>query len=221
MYVIIWIFLSVLVGMIGSSRSIGFLPTLFISLIFSPVIGLLACLTSERNNDIEFKEKLLKSQESAAHLKNSNSENTGVSEEKFNQEKWEQAQVYIDKVTDSVNFLKTRLNGSELESSLLKLKHLYETLGENYLTESSLNKIVSDVELETDKRSLELREKTEIEERKKREASIRDKEYKAELALEKERRNKTNKRIIFSLSILLFLSLITYGVFQLGINLIS
>ncbi|MGN7787404.1 hypothetical protein ACTJIJ_22920 [Niabella sp. 22666] len=48
-YILAWIGLSILVGFVGSSRKIGFAIALIISLIFSPLIGIICVLLSKDN----------------------------------------------------------------------------------------------------------------------------------------------------------------------------
>jgi len=49
--VIVWIILSFLIASAGSSRKIGYLQSLFISLLLSPIIGLIVVLFSDKNSD--------------------------------------------------------------------------------------------------------------------------------------------------------------------------
>lgn len=48
-----------IVGFIGASRKIGFFPAFFLSLILSPIIGLIIVLSSERKSDAEFKQAMM------------------------------------------------------------------------------------------------------------------------------------------------------------------
>jgi len=57
-----WIIFSVIVGAIGSNRQIGFFGAFFLSLILSPVIGLIITLVSKDKDDEEYKQKLLDTQ---------------------------------------------------------------------------------------------------------------------------------------------------------------
>jgi hypothetical protein len=50
--------LSILVGELGSKRDCGFAGGFFSSIFFSPFIGILVVLSSERKSDIEFKRKI-------------------------------------------------------------------------------------------------------------------------------------------------------------------
>lgn len=57
-----WIIFSFVVGAIGSSRKIGFWGAFFLSLLLSPVIGLIITLVSKNEEDEAYKEKVLKVQ---------------------------------------------------------------------------------------------------------------------------------------------------------------
>ena len=58
MIFIFWILASILVGFIGSGRKIGYWGTFLLSLLLSPIIGLIFALASKRLADIEREEKL-------------------------------------------------------------------------------------------------------------------------------------------------------------------
>jgi phosphate/sulfate permease len=58
-----WIIFSLIVGAIGSNRKIGFWGAFFLSLILSPVIGLIIALVSKDKDDEEYKQKLLHTQQ--------------------------------------------------------------------------------------------------------------------------------------------------------------
>lgn len=55
-----WIVFSFVIGIVGSNRKIGFLGVFFISLLLSPLIGLIFALTSKNKEDEQYKEELLK-----------------------------------------------------------------------------------------------------------------------------------------------------------------
>jgi uncharacterized membrane protein YraQ (UPF0718 family) len=57
-----WIIFSIIVGAIGGSRKIGFAGAFFLSLILSPLIGLIITLSSKDIEDEKYKEKLLENQ---------------------------------------------------------------------------------------------------------------------------------------------------------------
>lgn len=59
-----WLILSFVVAYIGSDRKIGFGGSLFISLIFSPLIGLIFTLLSKTNVAEKYRESLLQTQRS-------------------------------------------------------------------------------------------------------------------------------------------------------------
>jgi len=56
----LWIVLSILFGMIGRERELGFLHTFLVSLILSPAVGLILALSSKRKSDKEYEQKVLK-----------------------------------------------------------------------------------------------------------------------------------------------------------------
>ncbi len=58
-----WILFSFIVGLIGSDRKIGFWGSFLLSLILSPLIGIIFALSSGSNSDEDYKKKLLKIQE--------------------------------------------------------------------------------------------------------------------------------------------------------------
>lgn len=60
MFFIVWPFAAIIIGIIGSERTIGFFWSFLGSLLLSPLIGLIFVLTSERKSDKEYKEKMLK-----------------------------------------------------------------------------------------------------------------------------------------------------------------
>ena len=58
-----WIIFSIVVGFVGSNRKIGFLGAFFLSLLLSPVIGLIIALVSKNKEDEKYRQKVLKTQE--------------------------------------------------------------------------------------------------------------------------------------------------------------
>jgi phosphate/sulfate permease len=60
---IAWIIGSVIIGFIGSDRSIGFWGAFFLSLLLSPLIGVLITLFSETNSSKVYKKKQMKIQQ--------------------------------------------------------------------------------------------------------------------------------------------------------------
>lgn len=63
MIVIFWILFSLIVGMIGSSRTIGFLGSFLLSLFLSPVVGLIIALVSKDNQTDAVEKGALKNQQ--------------------------------------------------------------------------------------------------------------------------------------------------------------
>lgn len=79
-----WIVLSFFVGLLGSDRNIGFWGSLFISLLLSPVIGLLVTLFSKTDADTKreyLSIKLQKEQLEESKKKNNNTSTYSVSDE--------------------------------------------------------------------------------------------------------------------------------------------
>ena len=63
---IMYILLCFVVGIIGKDRNIGFPVAFFISLLLSPIIGLIITLSSSKMKDEEYKEKMLEIAENKA-----------------------------------------------------------------------------------------------------------------------------------------------------------
>lgn len=61
--VIIWIILSIGIAMFGSTRTIGATGAFFLSLILSPIIGLLITLFSKSLDTVEHEKKVLENHE--------------------------------------------------------------------------------------------------------------------------------------------------------------
>ncbi|MDX5447138.1 MAG: SHOCT domain-containing protein [Bacteroidota bacterium] len=57
-----WLIFSLVVGSIGSGRKIGFWGAFLLSLILSPLIGLIFALTSKSNNDESYRQQSLQAQ---------------------------------------------------------------------------------------------------------------------------------------------------------------
>lgn len=72
MVVIVWIIFSFIVGMIGSGRKIGFFGAFFLSLILSPVIGLIITIISKSKSDMARDEKMIKLQEDTNRILSAN-----------------------------------------------------------------------------------------------------------------------------------------------------
>jgi phosphate/sulfate permease len=58
-----WIILSIVVGAIGSDRTIGFFGAFILSLLLSPIIGGIVALASTKKSTIEFQKRMLASQQ--------------------------------------------------------------------------------------------------------------------------------------------------------------
>jgi hypothetical protein len=79
-----WIIFSIVVGAIGSNRKIGFFGAFLLSLLLSPVIGLIITLVSKDKDEEEYKKNLLntqkKQQETLSNME-SNVKKRSLSEE--------------------------------------------------------------------------------------------------------------------------------------------
>lgn len=79
-----WLIFSLIVGAIGSGRNIGFWGAFILSLILSPIIGLIITLFSKDKEDEKYKQEVLKTQkqqqESLSEIKD-NSEKQNLSDE--------------------------------------------------------------------------------------------------------------------------------------------
>lgn len=62
MMVLGWIIFSFIVGLIGVEKKIGFWGGFFVSLIFSPIIGLIITLISKSPDDEKYKQDILNTQ---------------------------------------------------------------------------------------------------------------------------------------------------------------
>lgn len=81
---IVWIIFSFVVGAIGNNRKIGFAGAFFVSLILSPLIGLIITLVSKDKNEEEYQKEVLatqkKQQETLTKIQ-SEKKSTSISEE--------------------------------------------------------------------------------------------------------------------------------------------
>ena len=59
-----WIIFSFVIGFVGSGRKIGFWGAFFLSLLLSPIIGLIVTLVSKNKDDEVYKKKVLETQKS-------------------------------------------------------------------------------------------------------------------------------------------------------------
>lgn len=78
-----WIIFSIIVGIVGSGRKIGFFGALFVSLLLSPLIGLIITLISKSKEQEAYEQKILTTQKNQEEtLTNiSSSKNFSVSDE--------------------------------------------------------------------------------------------------------------------------------------------
>lgn len=61
-FFLLWIILSLIVGAIGTGKSIGFAGGFFLSLILSPVIGFIITIVSKDKEDEQYKQAMLATQ---------------------------------------------------------------------------------------------------------------------------------------------------------------
>lgn len=80
-----WIIFSIIVGIVGSDRKIGFFGALFVSLLLSPLIGLIITLISKSKEQEAYEQKFLTTQKNQeVTLSNlSSSKNISLSDELF------------------------------------------------------------------------------------------------------------------------------------------
>jgi len=69
---IFWIISSFIVGLIGIGKKIGFFGAFFISILLSPLLGLLITLFSKNNSDAKFQKEMLEQQKFQNELLNNN-----------------------------------------------------------------------------------------------------------------------------------------------------
>ena len=60
--IIIWLIFSIIIGIMGSNRRIGFARSFIFSILFSPIIGLIFTLTSKSLEAERDEQELLKTQ---------------------------------------------------------------------------------------------------------------------------------------------------------------
>ena len=79
MLILFWIVGSFIAGMIGSDKSIGFFGAFFLSLILSPLIGIIAALMSKSDSEVRREKKMLQTQlEQEKSLKKISEQNTQI-----------------------------------------------------------------------------------------------------------------------------------------------
>ena len=59
MIIILWLIFSFMIGSLGSKRNIGFWNAFFLSILLSPIIGLIITLISKDKESLEYNKKLL------------------------------------------------------------------------------------------------------------------------------------------------------------------
>lgn len=59
MWVFLWILLALLVGAVGSDKSLGFMGSFLLSLLLSPVVGLIIVLLLNKNEDPNVKQPII------------------------------------------------------------------------------------------------------------------------------------------------------------------
>lgn len=79
-----WMIFSIIVGALGSGRKIGFAGAFFLSLLLSPVIGLIITLFSKDKEDEKYKQEVLttqKQQQEALSKIQDNAKTISISDE--------------------------------------------------------------------------------------------------------------------------------------------
>lgn len=84
---IFWGIFSFIVAAIGSNRRIGGVPAMLLSIILSPLIGLIIVLLSETNESYNHKKKLLEAQEKQTELLRQIASGGKIDDLDFQQEK--------------------------------------------------------------------------------------------------------------------------------------
>lgn len=71
-----WIIFSFVAGAVGSGRNIGFWAPFLLSLVLSPIVGLIVAFASKSKVDIEFQQKMLQQNAAQHSSQPSNNEST-------------------------------------------------------------------------------------------------------------------------------------------------
>jgi len=66
-YILLWLFFSFIIGIVGSNRKIGYWNTFFISLLLSPLLGLIVALCSKKENKIYYQDNIQKEKSCQSH----------------------------------------------------------------------------------------------------------------------------------------------------------
>ena len=61
-WIFTWMILSIVIGIVGSNRKIGFAGSFLLSILLSPIIGLIFTLTSKSLDTEHYEQELLKTQ---------------------------------------------------------------------------------------------------------------------------------------------------------------
>lgn len=109
MFVVAWILFSLIVGFIGSGRRIGFLGACFLSLILSPVIGLIITVISKSKLDEEMQIRQIELQKEQVELLKG--KKPGSNQDNYTEELEKLASLRDRKVINEEEFqkLKTKL----------------------------------------------------------------------------------------------------------------
>jgi vacuolar-type H+-ATPase subunit I/STV1 len=117
-----WLISSIIIGAIGSTRKIGFFGAFALSLLLSPLIGLIISLVSKSKSDLEYQETLL----------NTLNQQKEISEKESNQKN-------ISKITDELRKIKDLLDNEVINQDEFEKikKRLVESIDSNNKTEDS------------------------------------------------------------------------------------
>lgn len=127
-----WIIFSLVVGFVGSDRKIGFGGAFFLSLLLSPIIGLIVTLVSKNIKDEEYKRRILKAQQKQQEAlnrlssKSISTSNTSIIEELEKLKKLKDSDVITEE--EFLKLKKKLLDSSERIESSIQNEHL-----ENYV----------------------------------------------------------------------------------------
>ena len=131
--VIVWLALSVLIGIWASKLGREGIVWGLLAAFISPLLAAICLLiVGESNKDVQSDEKLLK--------------NNSISSER--DKEWEIVKKYVPEVTASLETILSQLNNKGISSAEEKLKELFFVIGKDGLTKEALNIIVTDVRRE-------------------------------------------------------------------------
>jgi hypothetical protein len=126
--IVSWLILCLIIGSIGSKRKIGFGKAFLFSLLLSPLLGLIIVLSSKTYEQLEYEEKLLKTnQQQLQAIENLLMKNNGQEDDLLSIK-----QLYDSRIINSDEFetLKNKIinscdNDSSIDSSISKCANPY------------------------------------------------------------------------------------------------